>query len=209
METLSFATVLDRLNGLDLWLKELGLIPKNDRLHHAIELVRVMEEKRRECIETGQPLPPDNYSEFHFALIEALEWGNILEAFRSEPPTKLKPKVKRALKGSINLTEEDPQNADGRNTQFELALAAEWRLFGLKVDVGEPDCILTLDGTPFLTECKRPFRESSIADNIDDAASQLYQQVAAHCSGKWSVTNDAPSPILARGHDGRPRGCGC
>lgn len=57
---------------------------------------------------------------------------------------------------------------------FELALAAQLRLNGAEVTIGEPDITITLSGKPFIVECKRPFRVESIRSNVRDAADQLY-----------------------------------
>jgi hypothetical protein len=70
-------------------------------------------------------------------------------------------------------TAETKDNADARNIQFELSLAAEWRLYGLNVNIGEPDLTLSVGATKFFVECKRPFREESIRANIRGAKNQM------------------------------------
>jgi hypothetical protein len=56
---------------------------------------------------------------------------------------------------------------------FELALAAQLRLGGAEVSVGEPDIAVRLSGRRFLIECKRPFRKDSLRANVRGAAEQL------------------------------------
>ncbi len=56
---------------------------------------------------------------------------------------------------------------------FELSLAAVWGNAGSEVELGEPDIKLRAPATLFRTECKRPFLENSVRRNIEDAASQL------------------------------------
>ena len=173
MEKMAFAEILDRLDGLDKWLLRIGVRPKNDRVHRVIEIVRDVNEKWEESVKRRSDLAPSDYSDWRFGLIEAIEFSDIFKAFEHELPEKIGPKIKRALEGPASLAEENTQNTTGRNTMFELALAAEWRLRGLKVDIGEPDLTLDLDGTCFLIECKRPFWEHSIGANVRGAGSQL------------------------------------
>ena len=177
MEKLSFVEILDCLEGLDAWLQNIGIKPKNDRIHQAIRIVSELNDKWKASKREGHALPPGDYGKERFALIEALEWGDILKAFDKEPAKKIKPKIERALGGPSSIEDEyqkeDSSNTVGRNTQFELALAAEWRLRGLQVDIGEPDCTLNLEGATFFMECKRPFREHSIRANVRGAGSQL------------------------------------
>jgi hypothetical protein len=73
--------------------------------------------------------------------------------------------------------DERAQNADARNVQFELSLAAEWHLNGLNVRIGEPDFTLSAGATDFIVECKRPYSEGSIRSNIRSAKRQLASQL--------------------------------
>jgi len=50
---------------------------------------------------------------------------------------------------------ETKQNSDARNMQFELALAAEWRLNGLNVSIGEPDLTLSVGATNYLIRVQK------------------------------------------------------
>jgi hypothetical protein len=79
----------------------------------------------------------------------------------------------------LRPADETTQNADGRNTMFELAFAAQLRLSGADVSVGEPDIAVTLSGRRFLIECKRPFREDSVRANVRGAAEQLKRHLEA------------------------------
>src|SRR5256884_3775177 len=95
-------------------------------------------------------------------LVEALEFSDIFRAFEKDDPKVIGPKLERALSGPLRPADETPKNSDGRNTMFELAFAAQLRLRGAEVSVGEPDIAVTLSGRRFLIECKRPFREDSV-----------------------------------------------
>jgi hypothetical protein len=56
---------------------------------------------------------------------------------------------------------------------FELSLAADWKNGGAHVILGEPDIEFILALTRFFVECKRPFYDHSVRENIKEAASQL------------------------------------
>lgn len=81
--------------------------------------------------------------------------------------------MRRALGGPANPAVESLGNSHARNSMFELFLAADWKVRGLSVTVGEPDIELSIKGSRILTECKRPFSKDSVASNIEEAASQI------------------------------------
>src|SRR5207249_3181576 len=97
-----------------------------------------------------------------FSLAELLEFQQISVHLREEDRGVIGPKLIRALSGATDPASEDVRNSVGRNTTFELSLAAEWRRAGLCVQIGEPDILLRVGNQEFLVECKRPFAWSSI-----------------------------------------------
>jgi hypothetical protein len=168
-----YSEVLADLQGFDGWLKQHGVEPKNDRIHYAVELVRKAEEGSRKARETGYTTELENPEEFYSGLVEALEFRDIFCAFQSSPSEQFLCKLHRALSGPMRPTDETHRNSDGRNVMFELALAAEWKLRGLKIQLGEPDFRLALGNTSFLVECKRPGKVESVVPNVRDAGKQL------------------------------------
>ena len=173
MITLRQSEILAILTDLDPWLTKLGITPSRTRIHRAIEVVREAEEGRKKFRETGQPTKIGNVNDFYFGMVEALEFFDIFRAFEHERPEVLAPKLDRILSGPFRPAEETEKNSAPRNTMFELALAADLRLRGADVAIGEPDISLNIDGQRFLAECKRPFREDSIRANVRGAAAQL------------------------------------
>ena len=70
MRVASFDAVSNSLNKLDPWLKSLGIEPKSDRWHQAIQMVEKTK-KHRESVERDGPRSPmNNYMD---GLFEALE----------------------------------------------------------------------------------------------------------------------------------------
>lgn len=177
MQVIKYEEILDTLGELDTWLTGLGIEPKHDRIHKALDSLRKAQTNTEKVKAGEEPERIDNAEEFYFGIVEALDFYDIYRAFKNEPAKVLRPKLEVALSGPFLPRDETKENSAGRNTMFELSLAAEWRLLGLQVDIGEPDITLTLDKTPFLVECKRPFRESSIRPNVREAARQLGEKL--------------------------------
>lgn len=173
MKTIKFSEILETLKSVDGWLVNLGIKSNTDRIHCAIEIVEKADKGWKNRRENHEPTKIGNVDSFHFGLVEALEFSNIFRAFEKDDPKVIGPKLKRALSGPLPPADETTKNADGRNIMFELALAAQLRLGGAEVSVGEPDIAVTLSGTRFLIECKRPFREDSVRANVRGAADQL------------------------------------
>lgn len=176
MRTFRFSEILARLETVDEWLEGLGLNPKPcDRIHRAIEALQKADEGWRRFRETRQPtkIGSAEAGEYYFAITEAFEFSEILEAFQHEPAQVLGPKLRRALKGPFLPFHETNENSEGRNTMFELALGAEFRLLGTSVSIGDPDLIFTFNDIPFCLECKRPSAEHAIRSNALGAAGQL------------------------------------
>ncbi len=179
MVTTRFSEILGTLEHLDRWLTSLGIKPNRDRIHRALEVVRQAHEGWKKLRETGKPTKIGNVDDYYFGLVEAMEFCDVFRAFRCENPASLGTKLERALSGPFRPADETTKNSHGRNTMFELALAADLKLRGADVAIGEPDIKLTIDNHRFLIECKRPFREDSIRANIRGAADQLESSLKA------------------------------
>jgi hypothetical protein len=173
MKTTKFSEILETLKSLDGWLVSLGIKSNTDRIHHAVEIVEKANKGWKKLRESNEPTKIGHVDDYYFGLVEALEFSDIFRAFEKDDPKVIGPKLQRALSGPLRPADETPKNSDGRNTMFELAFAAQLRLRGAEVSVGEPDIAVTLSGRRFLIECKRPFREDSVRANVRDAAEQL------------------------------------
>ena len=186
METFKYSDLLQRLDGFDAWLVSRGLrLRSNDRIHHSFSVLRRAEEASRKGRETGvySEVQPGDW----FPVIEALEAHDVLLAFQNDPSPVVGPALKRALSGPLHPIHENARNRDGRNIWFELALAAEWRLRGASVILGEPDLRLTREGVTFLIACKRPATTESIEANLRDAIKQLRRNLDSSPSGTFGV----------------------
>jgi hypothetical protein len=209
MERIPYDSFLNEIAKLDEWLVSLGISVKKDRWHEAVSMVRRAKEQR-EQLDRGvafRPIP--NYVP---ALFEALEVLSVFRAFSGNSSSILKEKLSRALSGPISPAQENADNSGARNAMFELTLAADWKDLGLDVKLGEPDIQITIGGTIFLVECKRPFSAGSTRRNIEEAAGQLKEALEApeHADSfglvAVSLSRFFPlgdRPFLAPEHSGR------
>jgi hypothetical protein len=177
MNRLRFSDLLTDLRSADQWLTSLGLKGRNDRLRQCIEVVATAARGFEEAHCTGQPTKIGRMESYHFGIVEALEFSNVYRAFKEMAPQVIQPKLKPALSGPSQPALETAGNSDGRNMMFELALAAEWKLRGANVQIGEPDITLVCPDASFLFECKRPLRETGIRPSVKDAVQQVAQKL--------------------------------
>lgn len=177
MNRVRFSDLSADLHSADQWLTSLGLKGRNDRLRQCIEVVATAARGFEEAHRTGQPTKVGRIESYHFGIVEALEFSSVYRAFKDTAPQMIQPKLKRALSGPAQPALETAGNSDGRNTMFELALAAEWKLRGANVQIGEPDITLVCPEASFLFECKRPLRETGIRASVKDAVQQVAQRL--------------------------------
>jgi len=162
---------MEGFEGLDDWLSSKEVPPRGtDRIHQLLRVVRTHNPQVRGPLVQMRQAEQRQYM---FAVAELLEFHQIAEWLRDEAAAVLGPKLIRALSGSADPAEENRKNSDGRNTMFELSLAAEWRRAGLKVEIGEPDIKLIVGNQVFLVECKRPFTWPGVVSCLRHAKRQL------------------------------------
>jgi hypothetical protein len=127
---------------------------------------------------TAQPLgightEEDNY----YALTDGIGFGRI--AIRmSKLPSHLLPRrtLQDILKGPLAVSDEDAQSNDPRNKFVELELAANLPYAGFKL-VGFDDLKFEFEGYRYVIECKRPFCDGNLNDNIEKAYRQLQRKL--------------------------------
>jgi hypothetical protein len=172
---------LSSLDTLESWLSFTG-VPSchSDRIH---QLLQVLRKHNPRISGRALTMTREEQRRYLFSLVELLEFQQISIHLRDEDPDVLGPKLIRALSGTTDSASEGPTNNVGRNTMFELSLAAEWRRAGLCIGIGEPDIRLRVANQEFLVECKRPFGWPSIVRCLKDAKSQLRRNEASVHAG--------------------------
>lgn len=165
------SSLLGDLAALDSWLAALGVPSRStDRIH---QLVRLLTELKPQSAPAAVKITTEQRRAYMYALAELIEFHQIFTQLRAEDASVLRPKLLRALSGSLDPADERASNTVGRNTIFELALAAEWRRAGISVLIGEPDLRVVFNQQEFLVECKRPFDWSGVGRGMKDANRQL------------------------------------
>ena len=103
------------------------------------------------------------------------QWNFLLCTGPSDKSIRLRPdRIKDALDGPADVHDESAKSNRGRNLMFELGLASRLRSKGLSVDLPvNPDIIARTEMAPIYIQCKRPFRQETIANNIHVAEKQL------------------------------------
>lgn len=186
--SLSHKSFVESFVGLDDWLFSKGVRPRGtDRIHQLLEVVRVHNPR---VLGPAAQMTSEEQRRYMFALAELLEFHQIAVWLREENPVILGPKLDRALSGCADPAKETRENNVGRNTMFELSLAAEWRRAGLNVEIGEPDIQLTVGNQVFLVECKRPFSWPGIVSCLRHAKRQLRENGTSPIPG-------APKGVIA------------
>jgi hypothetical protein len=172
MQVTTFAELASELQHVDEWLCDLGF-RKHDRLREVMRIVEDAAAGIARARVTGEPAKIGRSDTYHFGVSEAAELADVWRAFRDAQRETIRPILQRALQGPARSRDERKETAHARNSMFELALAAEWKLLGGKVHIGEPDITLSSREAEFAIECKRPFGEHSIRSNVKGAAEQL------------------------------------
>lgn len=168
-----YKDILDSLSEFGDWLSSLGIQKGQDRIHKHLQNIRYLKglEEAREI----DKLCKDQQIEIGWSLVEAIEFRNVFQALRNEDPKLVRRKIKDALQGPADPNRENKQSNLGRNTVFELNLAA--RLKGNNINViwwrSNPDILCSIDGRDIYIQCKRPFFEKNIPVNIARAKTQL------------------------------------
>lgn len=181
-------SLLGDLAVLDQWLASMDVPARStDRIHR---LLRLLTDLNPGNVGPALRITREERRLYMYALAELVEFHQIFTWLKEENPLVLGRKLVRALSGSVDPLKESVTNSVGRNTMFELSLAAEWRRAGLDVAIGEPDLQLMLGQQEFLVECKRPFDWPGVVRGLKDAGRQLRRDGARAKPG-------APKGVIA------------
>lgn len=117
----------------------------------------------------------------HHALINDAASFSLIATEFARVPSHLLPRraLKDAIYGPLVASQEDPQRSDARNKFFELELAANLSLCGVKL-VGFDDVQFEFEGCRYFVECKRPFVDRRFEDNLGKAYEQLGKRLKAN-----------------------------
>jgi hypothetical protein len=175
-----YSEILDALADLETFLRGLGLHKGPDRLRQLAKKVEIIEQANTSrtlaCLEQRE-----DHEELVWSLVDAVEFTDIYAGLKDEPPAVLKPLFRKALQGTLHPGRETAYKSNvGRNTAFELRLAAGIRKAGASVHLGlAADLAFDHSGARVYIECKRPFGIPSIRPNVIEARRQLRTRLDA------------------------------
>jgi hypothetical protein len=170
----TFQQVLDGLLELELFLRTLGLETETGRLGGHIQTIRFLEDSRIrgnvDEIDIEQSLD---------SMTEAIELVEVYRALKAYDRTVLARKFRDVLQGPSQPRAEDSNTNHGRNTAFELSMAARFHKRGVfRALRDNPDVLCEVLGIPVFVQCKRPLHERTIKRNIAKAREQLRRDLA-------------------------------
>jgi hypothetical protein len=169
MQRMTYQAICDELAAANGWLSYLGIREEQDRIRQHIRRIEGLEQARQDgkLVEASQG---EEGRLAMFSLTEAMEFLDICTAFTGEPPAGLRGRLRGVLRGPADSADESLDSNQARNIIFELNVASRLRVRGIPVALPEnPDVLCDFLGTPIYFQCKRPFRATTIAVNIDNA----------------------------------------
>lgn len=132
-----------------------------------------------------------------FALVEAVEFVNVVPYLRSQPEEIVRWKLRNVLKGPSLPSMEDQNSNEARNTLFELNLASKFSRAGINTVLGlNSDICCDVEGKSVLVECKRPLSSKSITKNVRDARKALNRHLRSAPVGSRGVIAISFSRII-------------
>lgn len=173
-----YPEIIADLAALESFLRGLGLHKGPDRLRQLAKNVAIIDAALKAGTLDSLEKRKD-VEDLVWSLVDAQEFIKIYEGLKDEPLDVMRPLLRKALHGTLHPGRETAYKSNiGRNTAFELRLAAGLRKAGAQVHLGQQaDLILDHAGVRVYVECKRPYIPSTIRANIEEARKQLQRRL--------------------------------
>lgn len=171
-----YAEIIADLEAFERYLQSIGIRNGPDRLRRIITKLHEIESARVQGTLAVLHRRPD-VVDLVWSLVEGQEFADIFQGIRDYDPVIVKSLMQKVLKGPLHPLQETYRSNLGRNTTFELRLGAALRRVGATVALGQrADLCIDHGGVHVYVECKRPFSEQGIRQNIVKARAQLQQR---------------------------------
>lgn len=159
------------------WYEDIGISPNGTRLEkiHDFIVYRLQDAETPEAKALKAGKGDQNT---YYALSDARGFG-MIAAEISKLPSHLLPRstLRDIIKGPLVASEEKVGiTTDARNKFIELELAAHFSDSGFKL-LGFDDLKFEFEDHRYLVECKRPYYETTLDDNIKKAYKQLQMKL--------------------------------
>ncbi len=176
--TITFDDQFQKLEKTGNWLNSIGIQTERTRFEEVFYLNKqIVEHSENNLLE--DLIAKYGNTKLWFALTETSSFIEIQEAFKSLKSNEIpRRKLRMMLQGPYHSWDEDvnANNIEPRNTLFELEAAAKFKKAGAKI-VGFDDVDFVFKKAKFNVQCKRIHSEKKMADNVSEAATQLYKKM--------------------------------
>ncbi|PYU30360.1 MAG: hypothetical protein DMG31_14100 [Acidobacteria bacterium] len=157
------------------WYENINISTDGTRLH---EISRYFDELLNPTTPDANPFKARPVEDSYYAMNDGAGFG-LIGSEMSKLPSHLLPRrtLQDILRGPLAASDEDTTVSDSRNKFVELELAANLSSAGFKL-LGFDDLKFGFEGCNYLVECKRPFYEHTLSDNMEKAYAQLQAKLS-------------------------------
>jgi len=148
LERLNYREVVDKLDAIDRRLCDMGL-SQFDRIRiHRRNITELAEASENGTLDQiAADLTSDRRRQILWSFVESIELVDAIDALERRGCTIPKHMFERALQGPADLYFEDQKSNQGRNTMFEIAIAAAAAHAGCEPKLGgEPNVLFSFNG---------------------------------------------------------------
>lgn len=175
---IKFEQELELIQEFDQWLLQNGIKTDGSRLYEVINLLKVIVEHYK-VDKVTQLLANYDEATLWVVLTDATAFIRVYLAFKNTKSHELpRAKFKEMLAGPLLPWDESStkNNIHGRNTLFELEMAAVFKRAGLKI-TNYDDIQFNFEEKQFNVQCKRIHSPKRVAANISSAVDQITKRM--------------------------------
>lgn len=174
---MGYDELIQNLAAFDMLLTELKVSFATDSpVKPHFDLVReFVQDHNTHDKEVWGPKWAARFKEFYHAQIVVKRLIDAVLALKAQPPARLKNRLKQVMGGSLT---QDFKPDQAKDFFFELELAALWQQSGFKVELTEPDIVLSGNGlsASLAVACKYPSSKKQLHEHISKGYSQIGKQ---------------------------------
>ena len=179
MRSSSFESVITQLDSAIGWVASHDVRSRPSRYATYLETIQRIEKRWREGATRADEISVDPVL-METAFREGIQLIRIATAFRGRHVEGMLPKLKRLIDGPVLEGDERSSNSGhvGRDTGFELEVAAYFSSAGYVEFPPDIDLVLHAGGISYYFECKRPSSPQKLRPNLNRARTQLIHRLS-------------------------------
>jgi len=183
----SFGQEIEDLRRALQWLNDLGIRTSGTRYASYLKSLIFIEARWRAGATRADEIPVDPLV-METAFVESSQLLRIWRGLHATATDGVVARLRKATKGPVLLKDEKATNSSnaGRDSAFELEIAAGCAHFGAIGLEGRVDVRSEIGTIPVSVECKRPSSERKLTSSLKEASTQLemeLSQTALACYG--------------------------